>query len=169
MPHHKPMLDPLRVPKGFSTDTFIVRQLLHTDNSLDYEAWHNSIEHLRGALGPQSPWPLESMTVEENLIDLAWHEVEHKCASLFAFTVMAPDEKSVIGCIYISPPRKAGDFDAEIIFWVTKEQYDAGLEKTLEKSLRKWLHEEWPFKSCIFPGRDLSWAEYLQLEDAVHW
>jgi SAM-dependent methyltransferase len=117
-------------PQGFVTNDFVARQLLATDNELDYTAWHNSIKHLTGVFGPSSTWPPEEMTLEENAIDLAWHQREHETNSSYAFTVKSPDNTRLLGCVYINPPRKLG-FDAEVFYWVTKDDFEAGLDDKL--------------------------------------
>ena len=39
--------------------------------------------------------------------------------------------------------------------------------KTLGEFLRKWLDELWPFQRAVFPGRDLSWADWEVLKDGA--
>lgn len=53
--------------------------------------------------------------MEEDLIDLAWHQKEHQLRSTFNFAVVSPDESRLLGCVYVDPPTKQG-FDAEV-FW----------------------------------------------------
>lgn len=99
MPHHKPLTPAGFVPpERIVTDQFVLRPLKYADAERDYDAWSTSIDHLRGVFGPHSAWPRPDMTLEENAIDLAWHQREHEMKSSFAYTVLSnPTETTCIG------------------------------------------------------------------------
>jgi RimJ/RimL family protein N-acetyltransferase len=166
---HKPMTPPGHlVPERVVTDRFVVRPLTVDDVEADYDAWSTSIEHLRGIFGPGSHWPDPGMTLEDNRIDLAWHQREFGARSSFAYTVLGADERTCVGCCYLDPARKAG-FDAEAHYWVRASEAGTGLDDALGRWLRGWLAAEWPFEHVAFPGRDVGWAEYAALPDQPHW
>ncbi|MGI8648651.1 MAG: hypothetical protein ACR2JX_10565 [Mycobacteriales bacterium] len=169
MPHHKSMVSPgFAIPDRVSTERFLVRPLLFTDAALDYGAWSTSIEHLQSIFGPHSSWPNKEMTLEENGIDLAWHQREHEWASSFAYTVSNLDETVCLGCIYLSPARKVG-YDAEVFYWVRASEATNGFDASLGRFVHTWLSTAWPFSSVVYPGRDLEWEEYLSMDDRPHW
>lgn len=156
------------LPKNFDppglleTEHFRIRPITIHDVVKDYDAVMTSREHLWGMFGDVWGWPPESLTLEEDLIDLAWHQKEGEIRSSFNFAVMSLDEKRLLGCVYIDLSEKA---DAEIAFWVRKDELDTGLEETLEETVRKWISSEWPFESVLYPGRDMTWEEVDALPD----
>ena len=46
---------------------------------------------------PGDTWP-DGLTLEVNLIDLAWHQREFTIGHSFAYTVMNDDESRCLGC-----------------------------------------------------------------------
>lgn len=76
--------------------------------------------------------------------------------------VMSLDDKRLLGCVYIDPSQKA---DAEVAFWVRKDETDTGLENTLEEAVRTWISSEWPFEDVLYPSRDISWEEVDSLPE----
>lgn len=90
--------------------------------------------------------PAESLTLEEDLIDLAWHQKEGEIKSSFNYAVMSLDEKRLLGCVYVDPSDKA---DAEVAFWVRKDELDTGPEEALEEAVRAWVSSECPFEDVL--------------------
>jgi hypothetical protein len=88
-------------------------------------------------------------TVAENLVDLGWHQKEFELRRSFAYTVVAPDESQVLGCVYITP---SDTHDARMGMWLRRSAWEAGLDPLLEAALREWLRREWPFQK-------LDWAD----------
>ena len=84
-----------------------------------YEAVMSIVNHL-SQVWPYSNWP-ESLTLEQNLIDLAWHQKEFQRRTSFAYTMVTTDEKKVIGCVYFYPTSKSG-YDAEVFMWVRESE-----------------------------------------------
>ena len=168
MPHHKPMVSAtFDVPVEVITDRFVLRPLQYADAEPDYEAWRSSVEHLRGIFGPHSTWPTLEMSLQDNAIDLAWHQREHESRSSFAYTVFDTTNTTCLGCVYISPSRKK-DFEVEVFYWARTSELQSGLDDNLGSFVHKWLEESWPFKCVVYPGRELPWSEYEGLEDREH-
>jgi hypothetical protein len=100
------------------------------------------------------------LTLEEDLIDLAWHQREFEHHTSFAYTVMNLDETECMGCVYFYPPgfrsntNPPADTDCDISFWVTQKAYEKGLYEELYKVLLKWV-EEWPFKKIYWSNIEL--------------
>lgn len=147
------------VPEKLETRHLRLRMLTVNDVVKDYDAVMTSIEHLHGVFGPDSQWPSRDLTLEQDLIDLGWHQKEFQRRSSFAYTVVSPDERTVLGCIYIFPTDK-NTFDSEVTMWVRKSAYDEGLDSILFTTVKEWISREWPFKNPGYPGREISWPNW---------
>ena len=154
----------VNIPSGIETIDFRIRILTIHDAVKDYEAVMSSIDHLKGVFGPDSTWPAADLTLEQDLIDIGWHQKESQSGSSIAYTVMTPDETSCLGCVYIYPSEKAY-YDARVILWVRQSEFEKGLDKKLFSAVKKWLSDEWWFKSVAFPRRTMSWEEWDALPD----
>jgi hypothetical protein len=92
------------VPELLETDRFRIRPLTIHDVVKDYDAVMTSREHLWEQFGQAWGWPTEDLTLEQDLIELAWHQREAQRRRSFAYVVMRPDERVQLGCVYIVPP-----------------------------------------------------------------
>ncbi|MCP4310407.1 MAG: GNAT family N-acetyltransferase [Bacteroidetes bacterium] len=153
-----------KVPQSYENEHFSARMLTVNDVVKDYDAVMTSIDHLQGVFGPRSKWPSKDLTLEQDLIDLGWHQKEFQKRSSFAYTVVRPDESEVIGCIYIYPTSKS-DYNAMITMWVRSSVLDEGLDAVLFESVRQWISEEWPFKKVAYPGREITWEEWESISE----
>ncbi len=151
------------VPERLEEDGFRLRPLTVNDLIKDYDAVMTSLERLAGFMDPSSDWPA-GLTLEEDLIDLGWHQRELTLRHSFAYTVMAPDEAECLGCCYIYPSDKAG-FDAMAFYWVRESAAAGGLDERLGAAFRGWIARSWPFRRVAFPGRDIAWREWLALQN----
>jgi hypothetical protein len=150
------------VPAKLETDEFRLRMLTVNDVVKDYDAVMSSVEHLK-TVWPGSKWP-DGLTLEQNLIDLGWHQKEFQTRRSFAYTVVVPDESRVVGCVYIVPTRKRGH-DAEVYLWARQSELAGGLEDRLHASVKDWLSTAWPFKAAAFPGKDEPWETWKAIPD----
>ena len=150
------------VPAGLETEQFILRMLTINDVVKDYDAVMNSVEHLRGVFGPQSKWPKPDLSLEQDLIDLGWHQKEFQRRDSFAFTVMIPSESECLGCVYVVPTRKKGH-EAAVYLWVRKSEFDKGLDPILFKAVKGWLSSKWPFEKVAYPGREIDWQAWQEI------
>lgn len=150
------------VPETLTTDRVHLRMLTIHDVVKDYDAVMSSAAHLQ-VLWPHGHWP-EGLTLEQNLIDLGWHQKEFQRRTSFAYTVLSLDGSRVLGCVYLSPTRKRGH-DVELIFWARQSELASGLEAHLHVALRDWLASTWPFKAPGLPGREVPWATWNALPD----
>ena len=156
--------DSVIIPSGIETEDFRIRILTVNDVVKDYDAVMSSIDHLRGVFGPSSSWPSADLTLEQDLIDLGWHQKEFQVGKSFAYTVMSLDERRCLGCVYVDASEKAG-YDAKVILWVRQSELRKNLDEKLFSAVKKWLTEEWWFTAVAFPGRQLSWQEWESLPD----
>jgi hypothetical protein len=152
------------VPELLETDRFRIRPLTIHDLVKDYDAVMTSREQLWDQFGQAWGWPAEDLTLEQDLIDLAWHQKEAQRRSSFAYAVMRPYELVQLGCIYIVPSHKQG-VDAAAPLWVRASELAGDLDQVLYATVRHWLAEGWPFTRDAWPGRELPWEENDALPD----
>jgi hypothetical protein len=146
------------VPERLAGDGFHLRRLGIADVAKDYAAVMESQQRLIGFMEPGSTWPA-GLTLEENLVDLGWHQREFTLRHSFAYTVMNDAEERCLGCCYIYPSDRE-QFEAMIFYWVREAEYKTGLDARLGGLLRAWIAETWPFRRVAYPGRDIPWAEW---------
>lgn len=151
-----------QVPAILENKEFRLRMLTVNDVVKDYDAVMSSVEHLKN-IWPGSGWPI-GLTLEQNLIDLGWHQKEFQGRRSFAYTVVTPTESRVIGCVYINPTRK-NDFDAVVYLWARESELPGGLEARLHAAVKNWVAKEWPFKKVAFPGRDIAWEVWRAIPE----
>ena len=147
------------VPEMLENNEFRLRMLTVNDLIKDYDAVITSVDHLAGAFPPGGCWP-QGLTLEQDLIDLGWHQKEFQRRTSFAYTMMSLDESECLGCVYLYPSDRA-DYDAICLLWVRASQMATGLDDRLFKVVQVWLAEVWPFSNVAFPGRLISWADWL--------
>jgi hypothetical protein len=145
------------VPEKLETDEFRLRMLTVNDVVKDYDAVMSSLDHCR-TIWPGGAWP-EGLTLEQNLIDLGWHQKEFQTRRSFAYTVVDPPDSRVLGCVYIEPTRRRG-YDAVVYLWARQSELAGGLESRLHTAVRDWIATAWPFDSVGFPGRDIPWEAW---------
>lgn len=148
------------VPERLETEDFLIRKLQASDVYLDYIAVMSSIDIIKKVRG--GSWPTKDLTVEDDLIDLSWHQREFEFKSSFAFTVMNKDESKCLGCVYFYPPRSEmssakSDENAEvsISMWVIQEAYDKGLYPKLFHTIKHWVEKDWPFTKVAWVNKQL--------------
>ena len=148
------------IPECLETNRLRLRMLKISDVIKDYDAVMSSVEHLLKTkpFGPNQKWPKE-LTLEQNLIDLGWHQKEFQRRSSFAYTVLNLNETKCLGCIYIEPSSKL-EYQAKIHMWVRQSEVSSGLDEHLFNAVKKWMSEKWPFNSVAYPGRDISWEQW---------
>ncbi|MEM8765863.1 MAG: hypothetical protein AAGE43_00335 [Pseudomonadota bacterium] len=144
------------VPEGLEHEAFRLRMLAASDAEADYEAVMASAARLRA--GSENGWPRIGFTLAENLADLERHEQEFYDRVAFAYTMVAPDESSVLGCVYFNPPTSP-EADVNVHLWVRDEHHPA-LTRTLYEAVVAWLVKDWPFER-------IHWARQSYYDDAI--
>src|SRR3954451_18054562 len=95
-------------PAGLEPARFPLRPITIHDVVKDYDAVMTSREHLWELFGEAWRWPPATLTLEEDLVDLAWHQKEGELKHSFNFAVMSPDERRLRAWCYVAPPTKSG-------------------------------------------------------------
>ena len=156
--------DDFVVPRRIEQANYILRPLTTDDVENDYAAVMSSRESLRHIFHENdAEWPADTMTLQDNYRDLKRHQEDFQQRRGFTYTMETPDGRRCLGCLYIYPCRR-GRYDAQVHYWVRDREKARGLEEELGAFLRRWLNEAWPFKSPVFPGRDLSWEDWNALQ-----
>jgi hypothetical protein len=137
--------DDFEVPARLEHERFRLRMLSVDDVVKDFDAICDRVDHQGRPEPPFVP------TVAENLVDLGWHQKEFKLRRSFAYTVVAPDESQVIGCVYVNPSET---HDARVRMWVRRSAWDEGLDPLLEAAVRGWIERDWPFASVDWADRE---------------
>ena len=153
-----------KIPEKLEEENFRLRMLTINDLVKDYDAVMTSVVHLKSVFGPHSKWPSKELTLEQDLIDLGWHQKEFQNRTSFAFTVVSIDESKCLGCVYIDPTQKK-DYDAEVYLWVRKSEFENGLDPILFDAVKNWIDKEWPFKNVAYPGREIDWTTWEKLPE----
>ena len=121
-----------------------LRPLTIHDVIKDYDAVMTSCDHLWQRFGEAWGWPAADLTLEQDLIDLAWHQKEFQNKSSFAYCVLNLEESQVLGCVYVYPP-KSKRVDADVWFWIRQSKLANNLENELHHFMLGWLAKSWPF------------------------
>lgn len=136
--------DDFAIPAGIEHERFRLRMLSINDVVKDFDAICDRVDR------DGTPKPPFVSTVADNLVDLGWHQKEFETRRSFAYTVVAPDESQVLGCVYIDPSET---HDAHVWMWVRREAWEEGLDPLVEAALRDWLARDWPFQEVDWRHR----------------
>ena len=135
------------------------------DTELDLVAVRGSRERLYSIYGRAWGWPPEALTAEQDREDLQHHADEMETHESFNYALFDPGETALLGCVYIDPPEKAGGADAEISWWVVDDCVGTEVEAALDELVPRWIADDWPLEHPRYVGRDLTWDEWLELDD----
>src|SRR6476619_1234974 len=113
------------LPEGWEHPTRVdlwtghhLRPVRADDTELDMVAVMSSQERLFAIYGQAWGWPPATMTAEQDREDLQHHADEMERHESFNYALFDDAESVLVGCVYVDPPEKAGDADAEISWWV---------------------------------------------------
>ncbi len=150
--------DEFAVPVQLETSRIRLRPLTINDAMKDFDAVMTSESRLRSVYDPGGEWPL-GLTLEQNTIELGWHQTEFQLRTSFAYSVVSLDESRVLGCMYIYPTRKEG-YDVKITLWVRESEAKTDLDQHLFETVQAWIERDWPFDNPAYPGRTISWESW---------
>ena len=146
------------VPELLETERLRLRPLTIHDAVRDYDAVMTSEERLRSVYDPGGDWP-SGLTLQQNIIELGWHQAEFQLRTSFAYTVVSLDEAEVMGCVYLYPTQRH-QFDVEVKMWVRQSRVAEGLDQHLFETVESWITDFWPFENPAYPGRHISFADW---------
>jgi RimJ/RimL family protein N-acetyltransferase len=135
------------------------------DTEIDMVAVMSSQERLFAIYGTAWGWPPATMTAAQDREDLQHHADETAAHESFNYAVLDADETVLVGCVYVDPPEKVGGADAEISWWVADAFVGTDVALALDELVPRWIAEEWPLERPRYVGRDLSWDDWVALED----
>lgn len=161
--YNRPLVpDDFEVPVLLETERMRLRPLTIDDAAKDFDAVASSEAQIRRLMQPIDGWPA-GLTLEQNIIELGWHQTEFQLRTSFAYTVVTLDESQILGCMYIYPCFRAGH-DVEIPMWVRESEADTGLDGHLYETVRQWIESSWPFSNPAYPGHAIDWKSWRALE-----
>ena len=153
------------VPERVETEGFVLVPLGPAVLEVDFEAYMSSIDHLQRTFTHSKDWPRAELTAEDAVADMAQEAALFESRRAFAYAVLTPDGTRERGCIYLRPSLKPG-YDAVVRLWVTEGEFKAGFDGALERWTRRWVEDQWPFKTVAWPDRGIPWAQWQALPDA---
>lgn len=139
-----------------------LRPIREADTAIDYPAVMGSRDRLWEIFGPAWGWPSETMTYDEDRVDLLRHEREIAAHQSFNYALLDEGETALLGCVYIDPPERTGS-DGEIAWWVVDELVGGEVERALDAFVPRWIAANWPFRQPRYLGHDISWQDWLAL------
>jgi hypothetical protein len=138
------------VPRTLETAQFTLEPLRPEHNDADYAAWTSSGEHIHATPGwEDSTWP-DARSAADNLRDLQRHADDFENRVGFTYTVLDPESRDVVGCVYIYP-AKGDEHDARVQSWVRASR--AELDTPLWLAVSGWLASDWPFDRVDYASR----------------
>lgn len=163
------------VPAGLTTDEFVLRPITASDAQADFEAVVETREYLR--LWEQSDWPADDFTVDANRDDLVGLEERHDGHYAYTYTVVDPEGREALGCVYIFPigakflarsevtPRGDeawSEVEAVVYFWARRARMETGMDARLLDALRGWFATEWKLSRVVFVTNE-QFAQQVEL------
>lgn len=136
-PH--PIFKNWNVPVEYMLGDVVLKALTINDLERDFNAIMESAADIKAA-NPSSSWP-DGLTLDKNLIDLAWHQREFEARRSFAWIIEAKDS-TYLGCLYIYPSIE-GKNTADVNWWWHTH---ANVERIkFREDLLIWLSgQDWP-------------------------
>jgi hypothetical protein len=163
-PAPAPALAPA-LDEEFAETSFVLTPLRPEHTALDYQSVMENRGYLRGVMG-WGDWPADSLTMEEDRAALQNHFREFQDKEAYAFAVLSPDRKAILGCVYINPESK-GSSRVTLQYWVVEKSLIAELDKEVLATVLR-LFPRWGIASASLPvqvanARGLSVASALGL------
>jgi len=154
--------DTFTPPKEYECDDFVLKPLTYKDAETDYEAVMSSMDTIHKIRN--GSWPTVELTLEENRIDLAWHQREFEFKQSFSYIIWDKNTHEYLGCVYLYRPQLPwvnipSDSDADVNVWVTTEAYNKGLYPTIFNDIKDWVKSEWPFENPYYSNKEIPGSE----------
>ena len=137
-----------RQPLIERTSRCLFRPLTVRDVTRDFDAVMSSREYLIDHFKPETSWP-DGLTIEQNLIDLGWHEYEFQNHTSFAYTITDLTDELTLGCCYIYPSQ-LDEHEVSVSYWIRSSELNTGLSQHVAEALQQWISKNWPFENPLF-------------------
>jgi hypothetical protein len=144
----------LDLPREFALGAHRLTPLSPAEAEEDFEAVMASAHVLDEVFGD---WPA-GLTLENNRIDLAWHEREFTSRRSYSW-IIRDDGGAYVGCFYLYPSLGTRG-KTEAILWLCDLPDRAALAQGLKTSLGDWLVQVLPSSIA------LTWITSPALEDS---
>lgn len=127
------------IPCEFSLGHVQLKALTVDDVDRDFNAIMDNAAELKAA-NPTMSWP-DGLTLEQNLIDVAWHQKEFQSRRSFAW-IIEDQNGSYLGCLYVYPSI-AGENAADVYWWWRSGTSIDTI--AFQRDLLHWLSsDDWP-------------------------
>jgi hypothetical protein len=137
-------IDNKKIPKKIKSKSFLAEVLSAQHTEEDYKFVTDNEKLIKSTRGNAGDWPNpKKLTIEENRIDLSWHQREFEAGLSFAFVLRSKSDEYV-GCAYLYPMNfrskipDAKRYEVDFSFWITKKYYDLGLYEIIKM---EWLEQ----------------------------
>ncbi|MEM6479275.1 MAG: hypothetical protein AAF647_09540 [Pseudomonadota bacterium] len=144
--HAHPDFEAVDLPRTVAVASCVMTPLSPEFTQEDYDIVMEAAALLSDGPGQ---WP-DGLTLEENAIDLAWHEREFTTKRSFSW-ILRDSGGGYLGCFYIYPEMGLRGA-AKVKLWVRKCSGRAALAKRLRDDLEAWT------KTALPAGLALDWA-----------
>jgi hypothetical protein len=131
-----------KIPKKIKSKSFIAEILLAKNFEEDLKHVLENEKLIKKTRGNAGSWPNpKTLTLEENKIDLSWHQREFENGTSFAF-ILRDFDGSYVGCAYLYPMNfrskieNARKYDLDFSFWIVQKYYDLSY---YEKVKNEWI------------------------------
>jgi hypothetical protein len=158
------LVRPLLVPDGFVAPRrlrfgdLVATAISRCDLADDVAGINANLELIARSRG--GGWPTGPVTLEENYVDLVWHELEFRENYSYTY-VLRRFDGTYVGCAYLYPVgrrvrlRDNPDADVDVSWWLTEPAHIAGLNATTHRALQHWIMSEFPFRHPVYSNADL--------------
>ena len=134
-----------------SNNSLIEIEYINLDKSYKKKDQFSNIDvnkYLIDHFKPETSWP-DGLTIEQNLIDLGWHEYEFQNHTSFAYTITDLTDELTLGCCYIYPSQ-LDEHEVSVSYWVRSSELNTGLSQHVAEALQQWISRNWPFENPLF-------------------
>lgn len=151
-------VDKKKIPKKIKSKLFSAFVLSAKDTEEDFKHVIENERLIKSTRGNAGSWPNpKTLTLEENRIDLSWHQREFENGLSFAY-LMLDKNGDYMGCAYLYPMNfrskilDAKNYEVDFSFWIVKKFYDLGY---YEKVKTEWLGhlKKFGFKKVYYSNK----------------
>jgi len=150
--------DNKKIPKKIKSKSFIAEILSAKHTEEDYRHVLENEKLIKATRGNAGSWPNpKTLTLEENRIDLSWHQREFENELSFAY-LLRDMNKQYIGCVYLYPMNfrtkisNAKNYEVDFSFWIIKQFYDLGYYEKVKNEFLEQL-KRMGFKKVYYSNR----------------